>query len=76
MIINLCSYVKQYKKISSLVKMPRNDWIEALMKYNQMSQHDNKWCVPMKGTDEYDFVKKLQKQVRKYKDLQKKNQVK
>ena len=56
--------------------MPRNDWIEALMKYNQMSQHDNKWCVPMKGTDEYDFVKKLQKQVRKYKDLQKQNQVK
>lgn len=33
-----------------------NKWIEALKKYNEKKGN---WCVPKKGTKEYDEVRKI-----------------
>jgi len=41
--------------------MTNNTWTEALRTYNR--RHNNKFCIPYKGTDEFAKVKKIQQKI-------------
>lgn len=42
-----------------------NSWIEALKKWNNTTNKGKAYCIPKKGSKEYDEVRKLMKSPKK-----------